>query len=223
MRLHKDYERAIMLLIAGIIAALWIQINYDFEAGAIYITMMLISIFVYLIADKLGIVKNGLKPIATLFGIDKNPVFDTGLGLMVGFLYIGFMSITSVTMAGPPPIYPLTPFAEQISIFSTFLVQSFMAPIGEEALFGGVFLWYVWKTAKFPAVAVVIVSVLFAGFHYTAYGATLPAAYVGAFFFRILMCILIFYTKSILPAVIVHAMVNAHLYIESEELFVVGI
>lgn len=57
VQIHKDYIRIIMLLIAGVLAASWIQINYDFEAGAIYIAMGLISIFMYVIADKLGVVK----------------------------------------------------------------------------------------------------------------------------------------------------------------------
>ena len=57
VQIHKDYIRIIMLLIAGVLAASWIQINYDFKAGAIYIAMGLISIFMYLIADKLGVVK----------------------------------------------------------------------------------------------------------------------------------------------------------------------
>ena len=57
MSVHKDYIRIIMLLIAGVLAALWIQINYEFETGVIYIAMMLVSIFIYLFADKLGVLK----------------------------------------------------------------------------------------------------------------------------------------------------------------------
>jgi len=54
-KLNPDYKRIIFLLIAGILAASWIQINYKFETGVIYIAMMLIAIFIYLIADKLGV------------------------------------------------------------------------------------------------------------------------------------------------------------------------
>jgi membrane protease YdiL (CAAX protease family) len=215
MAIHRDYMQAIMLLIAGLFAAVWIQINYDFEAGAIYITMMLISIFFYLIADKLGIVKGVAAPVITLFGIDRNPVFDSVLGLVIGFLFIGGMGFTSLSIGAPAPIYPLTPFAEQVNIISTLVVNSFLAPIGEEAFFGGIFLWFAWKNTKVFGLAVIIVSIGFAWYHYTSYGASLPAAYVGAFLFRVIMCLLIFQTKSILPAVIVHGMVNAHLYIES--------
>ena len=57
MAIHKDYIRIIMLLILGLIAAAWIQINYDFKSGVIYIAMMIIAIFMYVIADKLGVVK----------------------------------------------------------------------------------------------------------------------------------------------------------------------
>ena len=57
MAIHRDYKRIIMLLIAGIIAALWIQINYDFESGAIYIAMMIIAIIGYALAEQIGVVK----------------------------------------------------------------------------------------------------------------------------------------------------------------------
>ena len=57
VQIHKDFIRIIMLLIAGVMVASWIQINYDFEAGAIYIAMMLIAIFMYVIAERIGVVK----------------------------------------------------------------------------------------------------------------------------------------------------------------------
>lgn len=223
MALYEDYSRAIMLLIAGLILAAWIQINYSFETGAIYITMMLISIFIYLIADKLGIIKGVGGPILTLFGIDKNPVVDSIIGVIGGFLFICAMESTSLTMGLPPPMYPLTSFAEQISIVSDLIVRSVLAPIGEEMFFCGIFLWFTRKNVKYFTPAVIIVSLAFAAFHYTRYGADIPAAYVGAFLFRFIMCYLVYYTNSILPAVIVHAMVNTQLYIKAEELLVVGV
>ena len=57
VKIKDDYIRIIMLLIAGIIVAAWIQINYEFNTGVIYIIMMLIAIFIYTIAEKLGVKK----------------------------------------------------------------------------------------------------------------------------------------------------------------------
>ena len=57
MAIHRDYKRIIMLLILGVIAALWIQTNYDFKAGAIYIAMMCIAIFGYAMAEHIGVVR----------------------------------------------------------------------------------------------------------------------------------------------------------------------
>ena len=216
--LNPSYVRIIMLLVLGLIASSWIQINYQFKTGAIYIAMMLIAIFLYSISDKLG--ANGL--VNRLYGIDENWKFDTALGVAVGLAFVTLMNTTSVTIGTPSAIYPLTTFAEKIGIFSTLVVIGFLAPVGEESLFRGIFMWFGWQNLKSFAVAVIIVGIGFAGFHYQAYGAALPAAYVGAFIFSTLACILTVQTKSLLPAIIMHSIVNVNLYIQAEQLLVVG-
>lgn len=161
--------------------------------------------------------------VATLYGIDDNWPKDAVLGLVIGFLFISLMSATSVSMGSPAPIYPLTPIAEQISILSTLIVIGFLAPVGEESLFRGIFMWFGWQNLKYFTLAIIIVGIAFAAFHYTSYGAHLPAAYVGAFIFSTIACIVTFQTKSLLPAIIMHSMVNIHLYIKAQELLVVGV
>ena len=161
--------------------------------------------------------------VAQLFGIDENWTFDLIVGIVVGFVFIGLMNITSVSIGTPAPIYPLTSFAEQINTISTLIVIGFLAPIGEESLFRGIFMWFSWQNTKFITIAIIIVGVAFAAFHYSAYSAALPAAYVGAFIFSAMACILTFQTKSLLPAIVMHSVVNISLYVRAEQLYVVGV
>ena len=163
------------------------------------------------------------KPlVAQLFGIDENWTVDLILGLVVGFLFIGLTKVTSVSMGAPAPIYPLTSFAEQINTISTLIVIGFLAPIGEESLFRAIFLWFSWTNLKYFTVALVVSSIAFSAFHMTAYGIHVPAAYFGAFIFGVTAGILTFQTKSLLPAIVMHSVVNISLYIASEQLLVVG-
>jgi len=163
------------------------------------------------------------KPlVAQLFGIDENWTVDLILGLVVGFLFIGLTKVTSVSMDAPAPIYPLTSFAEQINTISTLIVIGFLAPIGEESLFRGIFLWFSWANLKYFTIALVVSGIAFSAFHFTAYGAEIPAAYFGAFLFAVTAGLLTFQTKSLLPAIVMHSVVNISLFLQAEQIFVVG-
>lgn len=160
--------------------------------------------------------------IATLYGIDENWPVDLILGLVLGALFIGVMDTTSLTMGTVPPIYPLTPFAEAMGVIGTLIVIGFLAPVGEEPFFRGIFMWFGWQNLKYFTIAVIAVGIAFAAFHFDTYGAHLPAAYVGAFLFSTIACIVTHQTKSLLPSIIMHSMVNIYLYIQAEQLMVVG-
>ena len=161
--------------------------------------------------------------VSTLYGIDENWPVDTVIGLVLGFVLISLMSVTNISMGTPAPIYPLTTFAEQIGIVSTLIVIGFLAPIGEEALFRGIFIWFGWQNLKYFTVAIILSSLAFAAFHYSAYGAHLPAAYVGAFIVAILLSLITLQTRSLLPGIIIHSMININLYLQSEQLFALGL
>ena len=160
--------------------------------------------------------------VATLYGIDDNWPVDIILGVVLGALFISLMSISTVSMGTPPPIYPQTTIAEAIGIIGTLIVIGFLAPIGEETFFRGIFMWFGWENLKFFSIAIIVVGAGFAAFHYTSYGASLPAAYVGAFIFSTIACLVTYQTKSLIPAIIMHSMVNIHLYVVAQELLVVG-
>lgn len=221
MTLPKDYIRVIFALLAGIIFSMWIYINHApaVDAATIYMIMMASSIFVYVISKGLG-AKTAVEGVGgviknVLYGIDKNWRIDIVYGIISGIVFIIFMNLSSLTMG-----YPLTLF-ELIDLAAKMIVNSILAPIGEEALFV-IVLWIAMKYTNSLPVAAVITAFMFAAFHYQAYGAYLPAAYVGAFIFRIAMIGLIVTTKSILPATVVHSMVNTYHFIEDEQLMMIG-
>ena len=91
----------------------------------------------------------------------------------------------------------------------------YIAPIGEEAMFA-IVLWLAMKATKSLTASAIITSFAFAAFHYSAYGEGIPTAYVAAFLFRMGMIGLIIHTKSILPAIAAHSMINTYLYFEEQ-------
>ena len=161
--------------------------------------------------------------VSTLYGIDDNWVVDTILGVVLGTLFISLMGISSISMGSPAPIYPMTTVAEAIGIIGTLIVIGFLAPVGEETFFRGIFMWFGWENLKYFAIAVIVVGIAFAAFHFTAYGAEMPAAYVGAFIFSTVACLVTYQTKSLISSIIMHAMINIHLFIKAEELMVIGV
>ena len=123
-------------------------------------------------------------------------------------------------MGYPSAIYTQTAFAERVTLMSTILVIGFLAPVGEEIAFRGVFMWFAWSNLRFYTIAIILSSAAFAAFHYQAYGAFLPSAYVGAFIIGVMLALTATQTKSLLPGIIVHAMINIHLFIAAQAVLV---
>ena len=212
MAIHPNFRRIIMLLVIYLFVASWIQINYQSETGAVYIAMGLISLLTYALVESVGL----KDVIRKLIGIDDNWTTDTIIGLVIGFAIIMVMEATFVTMGYPSAIYPQTAFAERVTLMSTILVIGFLAPVGEEIAFRGVFMWFAWANLRFYTIAIILSSAAFAAFHYQAYGASLPSAYVGAFVIGVMLALTATQTKSLLPGIIVHAMINIHLFIAAQ-------
>ena len=212
MAIHPNFRRIIMLLVIYLFVASWIQINYQSETGAVYIAMGLISLLTYALVESVGF----KDVIRKLIGIDDNWTTDTIIGLVIGFAIIMVMEATFVTMGYPSAIYPQTAFAERVTLMSTILVIGFLAPVGEEIAFRGVFMWFAWANLRFYTIAIILSSAAFAAFHYQAYGASLPSAYVGAFVIGVMLALTATQTKSLLPGIIVHAMINIHLFIAAQ-------
>ena len=219
MAIHRNYVRVIMLLLAYLMVASWIQINYESTTGMVYIAMGLISLVVYALAESLGL----KDTVNRLIGIDDNWHVDGLVGILIGFVIIAIMEVSFVTMGYPAAIYPQTAFAERVTLFSTLLVVGFLAAVGEEIVFRGWAAWGLLEGTRMKIAAAILSSAMFAAFHYGAYGAHLESAYVGAFLIGLMLSWIATWRKSLVPCIIIHSMINVHLFIQSEQLFVIGI
>ena len=43
----REYVRVFILLTVGMITALWIQVNYEFSAGSIYLSIGVVTFMIY--------------------------------------------------------------------------------------------------------------------------------------------------------------------------------
>lgn len=218
MKIRKEYARVIILLLVYSLVASWIMINYQSTTGAVYIAMGAISILAYAIVEALPF----KDPIKKLIGIDDDIAADVAVGILVVAVIISLMEFTQLTMGYPASLYPQTAFAEQVTLFSKFMVVAFLASVGEEIVFRGWARYALWEGTGFYFVALVLSSAMFSAFHYTAYGASLPAAYVGAFMIGMLLGIIGTWRKSLVPCIVIHSMINVYLFLISEQIFVIG-
>ena len=123
------------------------------------------------------------------------------LGIVIYITFI-FMAIISPTMAIGIPTMPMS-----IASDMQLLIVGFLAPIAEEIIFRGLLLAAFARTFGYMT-GNIIVSILFAITHLTAYGIGMTSAFIGAGLFAIIAGIVAISTKNILPAIIMHSMAN---------------
>ena len=156
-----------------------------------------------------------------LIGIDDNYIHDAFIGALAGLFFVLVYSTTSLTTAIPAPIYPQSALPAIVNLAAAFVVVAILAPVFEEPLFRGAIFFLSRMVVPMP-IAIVVTSFAFSFFHWTVYGEALAAAFVGAFIFSVVACLMVLETKSLIPAVVMHAIVNSYLFITSEQLLVVG-
>jgi len=155
-----------------------------------------------------------------LIGIDENYWADIVIGLFGGLAFMMIVSSTSISI-GSPAIYPQTTMPEIVNAIAALVVVGLLAPIFEEAVFRGV-IFSAAKSVLSIVSAIVVTGLAFAFTHWVAYGEALSAAFVGAFIFSTIACIMVIMTNSIIGPIVMHGMVNVWLYLQSHQLFVVG-
>jgi len=163
----------------------------------------------------------------TLIGINTKKIgedLSIGVGLAVVFIVLNMLSpIASIGI-------PRLPMAAEWEQFGTVVL---LAPLAEEVIFRcvalAVFILIFMAIVKDKwiamALAIVVVSVIFSVFHYTAYGGSftsMSAAFVGAFSFSVLACIIALWRKSLVSPIILHSLFNTYLYISLYKLLTIG-
>jgi len=160
-----------------------------------------------------------------LIGIDDNFRYDAGVGFAAGILFIFLNMISSISIGIPAPIYPQSHALPDVAIalIASLAVTVFLAAIAEEIGWRGA-LFFLWQKLGVSAVpiVVVLVSIAFSLFHWKVYGIGMEAAFVGAFIFSVLACILVLITRSVVPSIVMHGMVNLYLFVTSYQLFTIG-
>lgn len=211
----KNNSRAIVLIFIGMVLALWVYTNFDKNAGEIYLAMGIITLLAYRYSHELY---NSGKEI--LIGIDDNIGTDILIGIAIGGGFVLLFESTSITM-GLPPFYPQVTSGQIVSVIAAIVIVGGLAPILEEPLLRGAVLHFTDKLMPIIP-AIVVTGVVFAMFHWVVYGSALVAAFVGAFLFSTVACIVSIRTKSLVSAVVTHAIINLYLLIQSEQLLTIG-
>ena len=138
-------------------------------------------------------------------------------GLLIGSLTgLGFIfanSVNSIFALG----FPSLPVS--IGAVTSFLVVGLVAPVVEEAVFRGVALPILMQRfGKF--VALFLSALVFAGFHWLVYGASLSVsgAFIGAGIFGILAGFLAL-RFGLLSSIVAHSLINVSLFFGGVTLF----
>lgn len=201
--IEANYNRVLFILIFGILALSWVSVNASsfLKASVIYLILGGIS-YVYFTFNK-----------KSLFGIDKNWVFDSFVGVAVFGVFFLLTKIAPGLAIGIPSLPQSV-----ASDYGRFIIVVIGAGIFETTFFHGVMLDYFDNKVKdfgtdLPYwMASVITSIAFAFFHFVAYSGSLAAAggsFLSAGVISFGWCYLRKYTKSLWPVMISHMLINA--------------
>lgn len=138
-----------------------------------------------------------------MIGIGQNWRRDILLGLLFGTIFIVANIFTGISIGLP---------SLPAQVVGKYGIVSVLAPIFEEAGFRGVLLFL---TGGFGLIPLYLINIItFSLFHYVAYGASLAAmsaSFIGAGLFAAFAVFVTLRYKSILPAIITHAIFNTFL------------
>ncbi|MEK6882568.1 MAG: CPBP family glutamic-type intramembrane protease [Nanoarchaeota archaeon] len=148
-------------------------------------------------------------------GIDKNIFQDLIIGIVSAIAFI-FASLIFPTLSSIGiPYFPQSIASEA----GRWIIVLISAPIFETILFQEFILdFFDEKIGNFPyIIASIISSIAFALFHFSVYGENLSAvggSFISAFSVGFAFCYLRKYTKSILPVIIAHLILNFYILLK---------
>ncbi len=138
-----------------------------------------------------------------MIGVGGHWKRDILIGLIAGFIFILANVFTGISIGLP---------SLPAQVVGKYGIVSVLAPVFEEVGFRSVLLFL---TAGFGTVALYAINIVtFSLFHYVAYGASLAAMsanFIGAGLFAAFAVWVTLRYKSILPAIICHAIFNSWL------------
>jgi len=156
---------------------------------------------------------------AKLIGFGNNPKGSILLGVAASLVYILLNMLSPAVSIGFPMFF-------NSQMWENFMIVVIVAPIVEEIMFVGI-LYNTLMAIGIKNIFMVILTVAaaFSGFHWTAYGMALAAAFVGAFLFRIIVLMIDNAkdsNRSIIPGIVMHMIVNFYLLNKVANIFMMG-
>ena len=154
-------------------------------------------------------------------GISADIREDTAVSLIMGGAFIALGMWNSLFILGTPQTGYFSAEVAAMSIEWQALLVIVIAPICETVLilcfaFGVISSlldrYVVHHEGIRLAITILATSLIFAGLHFWAYGVTLEAAYIGAFFFNVVAAILMLWRQSQIIPTIMHGIINACIY-----------
>lgn len=138
-------------------------------------------------------------------GIDSNWKEDAIFGFFLGLGFIILNTLNPSFAIGYPIVAALT---------AQLVVIIIVAPVVEEILFRSTLISYAQFGTQTSHLifAVALSAVLFSVFHFAAYGIGLQTAFIGAGLFGAIAGFVAISRQSVLPVIIMHAMLNGWLY-----------
>ena len=203
-----NFSSILVLVVLLLSLFLYVQFSNLGNTQASLVTgTFMIMIIIYFVLHYVDTMQDRYKWKSSLvgiigFGTKKNAFYGLVLGLVIG----GALAISSALPMGNQLFSSL---ALNVSL-SSFMFIVVLAPIIEESFFRG-FLMPTFSKILNPLVAIVFVSGAFALMHLVAYGLDFSTLWIP-FVFSVLMILVAYSTKSLLPCVVIHFLVNLSIF-----------
>lgn len=190
---------------SAMIFAAWLVVNFQAMPVVFFAyALILIIAMVYRYMEKSPYFESH-----SLFS--SKPLIDIAIGL--GFAALWYF----VFLPSPYGILPLPPLPAQVLAIgpAAFLIVVLLAPVAEEYFFRGSIMPQIEEIASRRIgqyawlIAIIAQAALFTAFHWQAYlTGALSSALIASFIFGIYVGAIAHWRKSIIPGIIIHAIIN---------------
>lgn len=205
----KDINKIIVLIIVTMLFLGWALVNADgfILPAFMYLVLGGLSIGGYLVFNKVGAK-------SYIFGIDRNMGMDFLIGIAFG---VGFILLKQFNVIGSI-LVPYVP-ASLVQESGRIIIVVLGAMVIETAFFLGLLVPFIDEKLKDFGIdppfilALILVCLIFPIYHATAYGqvGASMGSYISAGVFLFLSGLIMWKTKSLLPLIVSHGIINFYI------------
>jgi len=192
------------------IVLLVLMVIYNGPKSNLYLNMMYIILFMYLAPITFNLFK---WPTFT-----KNPMKDMIIGGVAGAAYLWFYNSILNPSVSLASVFATTAF-EGSSTLENLMVAGVIPTVESVLFFVVIPGWILWKIGTSLStqelnlkviLTFIGVAATFVLIHTTAFGLTNNTALIGVFIFSLLSLALVFFTKTVLPTLVFHIVINSY-------------